>query len=186
MEQRNEGRVATIPVGAMVIEVRDLHITYGKTKAVDGVSFSIERGEVFAIVGPNGAGKTSTVEAILGLRTPTSGTISVLGREPGRHNGALSQLLGAQLQQAALPDRMKVWEALDLYASFYERTVDWKLLLEDWGLSEKRNSQFASLSGGQQQRLFIALALINDPEIVFLEYWTRHDEMNSGLRGPYT
>jgi ABC-2 type transport system ATP-binding protein len=158
-----------------VIDVCDLHVRYGSTVAVDGVSMTIEQGEVLAIVGPNGAGKTSTVETMLGLRHADAGTVRVLGLDPERDREALCARVGAQLQQAALPDRLRVHEALDLYASFYESHADWARLLDEWGLSEKRNATFASLSGGQKQRLFIALALVNNPEIVFL------DEITTGL-----
>jgi ABC-2 type transport system ATP-binding protein len=158
-----------------VIEVRDLRVSYGATVAVDGVSFCVEEGEVFAIVGPNGAGKTSTVESMLGLRRADAGTIRVLGLDPQRDRESVVARVGAQLQQAAVPDRLRVAEALELYASFYDRQSDWNGLLEQWGLAEKRNAAFASLSGGQKQRLFIAMALVNDPEIVFL------DEITTGL-----
>ena len=158
-----------------VIEVTNLHKTYGTTIAVEDVSLAVEKGEIFGIVGPNGAGKTTTVESIIGLRKPDGGTVAVLGMDPQREPQRLGNRIGTQLQEAALPDRMKVWEALDLYASFYEKTVPWEPLLETWGLSDKRNTQFGNLSGGQKQRLFIALALLNDPEVVFL------DELTTGL-----
>jgi len=158
-----------------IIEVRSIRKTYGGVAAVDDVSFTVQRGEIFAIVGPNGAGKTTTVESIIGLRQPDSGVIRVLGMDPQREDAALRQRIGVQLQEAALPDRIKVWEALDLFASFYPQTVDWEQLLQDWGLAEKRQTQFAKLSGGQKQRLFICLALLNDPEVVFL------DELTTGL-----
>ncbi len=158
-----------------IIEVTNLQKTYGTTIAVEDVSLAVEKGEIFGIVGPNGAGKTTTIEAIIGLRKPDGGTVSVLGMDPQREPKKLGNRIGTQLQEAALPDRMKVWEALDLYASFYEKTVPWEPLLETWGLSDKRNTQFGNLSGGQKQRLFIALALLNDPEIVFL------DELTTGL-----
>lgn len=158
-----------------VIEVRNLRKVYGETTAVDDVSFSVQKGEIFGLVGPNGAGKTTTIESIVGLRQPDGGTVSVLGMNPQAESQVLGNRIGTQLQQAALPDRMKVWEALDLYASFYEKTVPWEPLLEQWGLADKRNSQFDNLSGGQKQRLFISLALLNDPEIVFL------DELTTGL-----
>lgn len=158
-----------------VIEVRNLQKSYGQVVAVDGVSFSVQKGEIFSIVGPNGAGKTTIIETIIGLREGDGGQISVLGLDPQRDVRELGNRIGTQLQQAALPDRMKVWEALDLYASFYERTIPWEPLLEQWGLDDKRNAQFANLSGGQKQRLFICLALLNDPEIVFL------DELTTGL-----
>ena len=158
-----------------VIEVHNLQKSYGQEVAVAGISFSVQKGEIFSIVGPNGAGKTTTIETIIGLRKPDSGQISVLGLDPQQDTQELGNRIGTQLQQAALPDRMKVWEALDLYASFYERTIPWEPLLEQWGLGDKRNAQFANLSGGQKQRLFICLALLNDPEIVFL------DELTTGL-----
>lgn len=158
-----------------VIEVHNLQKSYGQVVAVEGVSFSVQKGEIFGIVGPNGAGKTTTIETIIGLRKADGGQISVLGLDPQQDARELGNRIGIQLQQSALPDRMKVWEALDLYASFYERTIPWEPLLEQWGLGDKRNAQFATLSGGQKQRLFICLALLNDPEIVFL------DELTTGL-----
>ena len=135
----------------------------------------MQQGEIFTIVGPNGAGKSTTVESIMGLRQPDGGTIRVLGLDPQKDEQELRQRIGIQLQQAALPERLKVWEALNLYSSFYEKTVPWEKLLEDWGLTEKRNANFKNLSGGQKQRLFVALALLNDPELVFL------DELTTGL-----
>jgi ABC-2 type transport system ATP-binding protein len=158
-----------------VIEVQNLRKVYGQTTAVDNISFSVQKGEIFGIVGPNGAGKTTAIESIVGLRKPDGGTISVLGLNPQTESRELGNRIGTQLQEAALPDRMKVWEALDLYASFYEKTVPWEPLLEQWGLADKRDTQFDNLSGGQKQRLFISLALLNDPEIVFL------DELTTGL-----
>ena len=158
-----------------IIEVEGIRKTYGKTVAVDGVSFSVQPGEIFGIIGPNGAGKTTTVESIIGLRKPDRGRISVLGLDPIRERAALAQRIGVQLQAAALAERMKVWEALDLFSSLYTHTVPYEPLLEQWGLTDKRNATFGNLSGGQKQRLFIALALVNDPEVVFL------DELTSGL-----
>ena len=158
-----------------VIEVRNLHKTYDGVPVVDDVSFGVEEGEIFGIIGPNGAGKTTTIESVIGLRKPDGGSVSVLGLDPQTEARRLGNRIGTQLQEAALPERMKVWEALDLYASFYEKTVPWQPLLEQWGLAEKRNTQFGALSGGQKQRLFIALALLNDPQIVFL------DELTTGL-----
>ena len=127
------------------------------------------------MVGPNGAGKTSTVECVEGLRPHSGGAIRVLGRDPLKDRYTLRQQIGVQLQESALQDRLKVWEALDLYASFYPHAIDQAALLELVGLSDKRNSRFAKLSGGQKQRLFIALALVHDPEVVFL------DELTTGL-----
>jgi ABC-2 type transport system ATP-binding protein len=158
-----------------VIEVRNLHKAYDGFTAVDDVSFNVDEGEIFAIIGPNGAGKTTTIESVIGLRKPDGGSISVLGLDPQTEARKLGNRIGTQLQEAALPERMKVWEALDLYASFYEKTVPWEPLVEQWGLAEKRNTHFGGLSGGQKQRLFISLALLNDPQIVFL------DELTSGL-----
>lgn len=158
-----------------VIEVHNLRKSYGDTVAVADVSFAVQPGEIFGILGPNGAGKTTAVESIVGLRQPDQGRVRVLGLDPQRDRPALAQRIGIQLQQANLADRMRVWEALDLFASFYSRTVPWQPLLEEWGLAEKRDTAFVNLSGGQKQRLFIALALLNDPEVVFL------DELTTGL-----
>jgi ABC-2 type transport system ATP-binding protein len=158
-----------------VVEVRNLYKAYDGVAVVDDVSFNVEEGEIFGIIGPNGAGKTTTIEAVIGLRKPDGGSVSVLGLDPQTEARQLGNRIGTQLQEAALPDRMKVWEALDLYASFYEKTVPWEPLIEQWGLAEKRSTQFGDLSGGQKQRLFISLALLNDPQIVFL------DELTTGL-----
>jgi len=158
-----------------VISVRDLCKTYGRLAAVDGISFEVRRGEIFGLLGSNGAGKTTTVECVQGLRTPTSGTVRVLGQDPRTHLGALRGRMGCQLQESRLPDHLKVWEALDLFAQLTPGAADWRVLLDQWGLTEKKDSSFVSLSGGQRQRLFIALALVSDPEVVFL------DEMTTGL-----
>jgi len=158
-----------------VIRVEGLRKAYGATLAVDGLSFEVQPGEIFGMVGPNGAGKTTTIECLEGLRKPDAGRVRVLGLDPQRDGRALREQVGMQLQHSNLPDRMRVWEALDLYASFYPRTVDWKALLVELGLEEKRNTPFAKLSGGQKQRLFIALALLLDPQLVFL------DELTTGL-----
>ena len=158
-----------------IIKVNDISKTYGKTVAVDHVSFEVQEGEIFGMVGPNGAGKTTTIECIEGLRQVDRGSIRVLGLDPIKQERQLRPLLGIQLQQAHLPANLKVWEALDLYASFYDHTVDWENLIRVLGLAEKRKIAFRKLSGGQQQRLFIALALLNDPKLVFL------DELTTGL-----
>jgi ABC-2 type transport system ATP-binding protein len=142
---------------------------------VDGVSFEVAAGEIFGIVGPNGAGKTTTVECIEGLRRPDAGQIRVLGLDPQRHAREVRRLVGVQLQQSRLPDRLKVWEAIDLYATFYEDPADPVELLELLGLTEHRNVRFAKLSGGQQQRLSIALALVGRPQVAVL------DELTTGL-----
>jgi ABC-2 type transport system ATP-binding protein len=159
-----------------VITVEHLRKVYGhRLVAVDDISFDVERGEIFGLLGSNGAGKTTTVECVQGLRTPTAGAVRVLGKDPLAHAGDLRGRLGCQLQESRLPDHMKVWEALDLFASLTPGAADWETLLDQWGLAEKRGASFSSLSGGQRQRLFIALALVSDPEVVFL------DEMTTGL-----
>ena len=159
-----------------VIQVSGFRKTYGRTVAVDEVSFDVNDGEIFGLIGPNGAGKTTTMECVEGLRTPDRGTISVLGLDPFRDVYKLQDRIGVQLQQAQLQKRIKVWEAMHLWATLYRRKAsDGDRLLEQLGLSEKRNSWFMTLSGGQKQRLFIAMALINDPEVVFL------DELTTGL-----
>ncbi|WP_410873277.1 ABC transporter ATP-binding protein [Nocardia sp. A7] len=155
-----------------IIEVSDLRKRYGEKQAVDGVSLSVERGEIFGILGPNGAGKTTTVECIEGLRRADSGRISVLGLDPLRDKDALRQKIGVQLQASELPDRIKVWEALDMYASFYDQPADWRQLIEDWGLADKRDAYFGKLSGGQKQRVSIVLALVGRPEIVIFDELT--------------
>jgi ABC-2 type transport system ATP-binding protein len=159
-----------------VIQVSGVRKTYGKTVAVAEASFEVNEGEIFGLIGPNGAGKTTTMECIEGLRKPDGGSIAVLGLDPFRQVYKLQNRIGVQLQQAQLQKRIKVWEAVDLWASLYQKkTVDGERLLEQLGLTEKRNAWFMTLSGGQKQRLFIALALINDPEVVFL------DELTTGL-----
>jgi ABC-2 type transport system ATP-binding protein len=158
-----------------VVDVANIRKRYGSTIAVDDVSFEVARGEIFGLIGPNGAGKTTTMECIEGLRTPDRGSISVLGLNPIRDVRELQQRIGVQLQQAQLQKRIKVREAVWLWASLYRTTVDGDRLIEQLGLSEKRNAWFMTLSGGQKQRLFIALALIHDPEVVFL------DELTTGL-----
>jgi len=159
-----------------VIQVSGVRKTYGATVAVDEVSFEVNDGEIFGLIGPNGAGKTTTMECIEGLRTPDRGAISVLGLDPFRQVYKLQNRIGVQLQQAQLQKRIKVWEAVDLWASLYKKkTSDAERLLEQLGLTDKRDTWFMNLSGGQKQRLFIALALINDPEVVFL------DELTTGL-----
>src|SRR6202789_3343937 len=159
-----------------VIQVSAVRKTYGSTVAVDEVSFEVDDGEIFGLIGPNGAGKTTTMECIEGLRTPDRGAISVLGLDPFSDVYQLQERIGVQLQQAQLQKRIKIWEAVDLWASLYQKkAIDGERLLEQLGLVEKRDAWFMTLSGGQKQRLFIALALINDPEVVFL------DELTTGL-----
>jgi ABC-2 type transport system ATP-binding protein len=158
-----------------IVLVEGLHKSYGATTAVEDVSFEVRQGEIFGMVGPNGAGKTTTIECLEGLRKPDRGMVRVLGVDPQVEGQSLCLRTGMQLQQSNLPDRMRVWEALDLYASFYPKAADWKKLLIQLGLEEKRNTPFSKLSGGQKQRLFIALALLPDPSLVFL------DELTTGL-----
>ena len=159
-----------------VIQVSGVRKTYGSMVAVDEVSFDVDEGEIFGLIGPNGAGKTTTMECIEGLRTPDRGVISVLGLNPFHDVYQLQDRIGVQLQQAQLQKRIKVWEAMDLWASLYrKKRIDGERLLEQLGLVDKRNAWFMDLSGGQKQRLFIALGLINDPEVVFL------DELTTGL-----
>jgi ABC-2 type transport system ATP-binding protein len=159
-----------------VVQVVGFRKTYRSTVAVDDVSFEVYDGEIFGLIGPNGAGKTTTMECVQGLRTPDRGTIAVLGLDPFRDVYELQDRIGAQLQQAQLQKRIKVWEAVHLWAALYRKqTADGDRLLEQLGLADKRNAWFMTLSGGQKQRLFIALALINDPEVVFL------DELTTGL-----
>ncbi|RAY14367.1 ABC transporter ATP-binding protein [Actinomadura craniellae] len=158
-----------------VIDIENLHKRYGGTAAVADVSLQVERGEIFGIIGRNGAGKTTLVECVAGLRRPDGGTIGVLGLDPGRDGAELRRRVGVQLQQSALPDRLRVGEAVELYASFYPDPADGDRLLADLGLADRRRTAYAKLSGGQQQRLSIALALIGRPEIAIL------DELTTGL-----
>ena len=158
-----------------IITVNHLSKHYGKLKAVDNVSFSIYEGEIFGIIGPNGAGKTTTVECISGLRAPDSGSVAVYDLNPQKDRGELHKRVGVQLQQSSLPPRIKVWEALELFASFYSDPLDPQELMQSLGIAEKRNDTFKTLSGGQKQRLSIALALVGNPKIAIL------DELTTGL-----
>jgi len=158
-----------------VIQVSGIRKTYGATVAVSEVSFEVREGEIFGLIGPNGAGKTTTMECVEGVRRPDRGAIRILGLDPFRDVYEVQRRIGVQLQQAQLQKRIKVWEALDLWAALYPGAVDRDRLLEQLGLADKRNAWFMTLSGGQKQRLFIALALIHDPEVVFL------DELTTGL-----
>ncbi|MCC0577017.1 ABC transporter ATP-binding protein [Streptomyces californicus] len=158
-----------------IIEVNGVRKTYAGRDVVDGVSFSVERGEIFGILGPNGAGKTTTVECVEGLRVPDAGTVRVAGLDPVADHDRVTRLLGAQLQESELQARLTVREALELYAALYPAPVDWRPLADRLGLTDRLSTRFAKLSGGQKQRLFIALALIGDPEIVVL------DELTTGL-----
>ncbi len=158
-----------------VIEVAGLRKVYGERTVVDGVSFSVEPGEIFGILGPNGAGKTTTVECIGGLRQRDGGRVVVDGMDPADEGAAFRQVLGIQLQESRLPDKMSVIEALDLYASFYPEPANSAELLERLGLVEQRKTYFSKLSGGQKQRLSVALALIGQPRVAIL------DELTTGL-----
>jgi ABC-2 type transport system ATP-binding protein len=158
-----------------VIEVDHLRKQYRDLVAVDDLSFTVERGEIFGILGPNGAGKTTTVEIIEGLRTPDGGTARVLGLDPWRDRAELRRRVGAQLQESELPEKLKVREAMELYSSFYDEPADSERLLDDLGLADKRDTSYGKLSGGQKQRLSIALALVGDPELAIL------DELTTGL-----
>jgi len=158
-----------------VVRVAGIRKVYRSTVAVHDVSFDVQAGEIFGLIGPNGAGKTTTMECVEGLRRVDRGAISVLGFDPTRDVYALQERIGVQLQAAQLQKRIKVWEAVSFWASLYRQSVDGDRLIEQLGLSDKRDAWFMTLSGGQKQRLFIALALINDPELVFL------DELTTGL-----
>jgi ABC-2 type transport system ATP-binding protein len=158
-----------------IIQVEGLHKSYGTVQAVRGVSFVVNEGEVFGLLGPNGAGKTSTVEILEGMRTPDAGTARVCGLDPEKSGSAFKQTIGAVLQSTALPDKLKVKEALDLFASFYKDRANTEALLKRFQLEEKRDAFYKDLSGGQKQRLALAMALVNNPKVVFL------DEPTAGL-----
>ncbi|WP_405776982.1 ATP-binding cassette domain-containing protein [Streptomyces sp. NBC_00859] len=158
-----------------IIEVDGLRKAYGGKRAVDGVSFTVEVGEIFGVLGPNGAGKTTTVECVSGLRSPDGGQVRVAGFDPVADHGRVTRILGAQLQESELQAKITVREALELYSSFYPHPADWRPLAERLGLGEKTDCRFAKLSGGQKQRLSIALALIGNPKVVVL------DELTTGL-----
>ena len=158
-----------------VVKVRGLMKFYGETRALAGLDLSIEKGEVFGIVGPNGAGKTTTIDCMAGMRTPDSGSISVLGLEPLKNSIELKRRTGLQQQESELPDRLKVEEAIELFKNLFGTNPSTEGLLERVGLLSKRQSCYSALSGGQKRRLFVALALVNDPELIML------DELTSGL-----
>ena len=158
-----------------VIEVNSLHKAYGSVTAVEDVSFSVEPGEIFGILGPNGAGTTTTVECISGLRAPDRGSVRVLGLDPVADRDELHQTVGVQLQEAGLPDKLKVREVMHLFASFYRDPADVDALLRRLDLTDKAEARYKKLSGGQKQRLAIALALVGNPRVVVL------DELTTGL-----
>jgi ABC-2 type transport system ATP-binding protein len=157
------------------VTVQHLVKKYGHLLAVNDVSLSIHEGEIFGIIGPNGAGKTTTVECISGLRAPDSGSISVFGLSPQKDRNAIREFVGVQLQESALPPRIKVREAVKLFASFYSNPLDADQLLESLGIEQISNSSFKNLSGGQKQRVSIALALVGNPKLAIL------DELTTGL-----
>jgi ABC-2 type transport system ATP-binding protein len=162
-------------VSAPIIEVHNLTKHYGPVQALRGVSFEVQEGEVFGLLGPNGAGKTSTVEILEGLRPPDGGIVSVCGLDPQTPGDAFKQEIGAVLQATALPDKLRVGEAVSMFASFYKRRRDPSALLKRFGLEEKRNAFYSQLSGGQKQRLALAMSLVNEPRVLFL------DEPTAGL-----
>jgi ABC-2 type transport system ATP-binding protein len=158
-----------------VITASHVQKSYRGFTALRDATFAVARGEIFGLLGPNGAGKTTTVECLQGLRQPDGGAITVLGLDPVRQSRELRRRLGCQLQESALPDHIRVWEALELFASLTPGGRDWRDVMAEWGLADKSGAAFHSLSGGQRQRLFVALAVVNGPEVVFL------DEMTTGL-----
>ena len=158
-----------------IIDVKDLHKSYGEVEAVRGITFNVDEGEVFGLLGPNGAGKTSTVEILEGMRTADKGQVRVCGLDPETSGTAFKKKIGAVLQSTSLPDKVRVKEALDLFAEFYQERVDTSALLDRFQLTEKKNAFYKELSGGQKQRLALAMALVNNPRVVFL------DEPTAGL-----
>jgi ABC-2 type transport system ATP-binding protein len=157
------------------LEITALRKAYGKKTAVDGLSLRVAEGEIFGILGPNGAGKTTTVECVEGLRRPDGGSVRVFGVDPYRDREAARRIVGAQLQESQLPDKLTVAEAVSLYASFYPDPADTEALIGRLGLAEKRNTRYKKLSGGQKQRVSIALALVGRPRLVVF------DELTTGL-----
>jgi len=160
---------------AAVISVSDLHKSYGDLHAVDGISFEVGRGEIFGLLGPNGAGKTTTVEILEGLNRADTGTVNVLGFDPGRDPDKLKERIGVQLQTAALYPNLTVTELIDVFRSFYRHARPTSELINEFGLEERKTGLTKELSGGQRQRLSVALAMVNDPELIFL------DEPTTGL-----
>jgi ABC-2 type transport system ATP-binding protein len=162
-------------VGEPIIQVEDLYKSYGDVEAVRGVSFAVQEGEVFGLLGPNGAGKTSCVEILEGLRTADRGKVRVCGLDPETSGERFKEKIGAVLQSTSLPDKLRVKEAIELFAQFYRKRANTDDLLRRFQLDEKRTAFYSHLSGGQKQRLALAMALVNDPEVVFL------DEPTAGL-----
>lgn len=158
-----------------IIDVRNLIKNYGRTEAVKDVSFSVSQGDIFGMVGPNGAGKTTTIECMIGLKKPSSGSISVLGINPSKRRSNLYERIGVQLQETSYQNRIKVWELCHMYSLIYKNSIDYKILLEKLDIIDKINEYYGNLSGGQKQKLSILLALLHNPEVVFL------DELTTGL-----
>ncbi len=163
------------PAGRLAVEIAHLRKTYGTLAAVDDVSFSVAEGEIFGILGPNGAGKTTTIECAVGLRSPDSGSIRLMGVDPQADRDRIREIAGVQLQESAFPAKLRVGEILEEFRSFYRHPADVTELVEAFGLAGKRRAYYRSLSGGQRQRLSVALALIGGPKIAVL------DEMTTGL-----
>ena len=159
----------------ILAKVEELRLEYGTITAVKDVSFNLYQGEILAIVGANGSGKTSTVECLEGLRIPTSGKVEVFGYTPHKNRTEIYKKIGVQLQEASYPDYIRVNEVCKLFSAFYENPADWKLLLEQFGLSEKSKRMVKNLSGGEKQRLSVLLALLPRPQILIL------DELTTGL-----
>jgi ABC-2 type transport system ATP-binding protein len=157
------------------IEIEHLHKQYGDVTAVDDVSLTVERGEIFGIIGVNGAGKTTTVECMAGLTRPDGGRVEVLGLDPVTQRDELRRVVGVQLQASALPDRITPAEALTLYASFYDDPADPAELIDKLGLAHRRDARYAKLSGGERQKLSVGLALVGRPRVALL------DELTTGL-----
>ena len=158
-----------------IIEVINLEKKYGEINAVNGVSFSVERGEVFGILGPNGAGKTTTVEMIEGLRKPNAGNIQVCNIDALKEPQRIKEIIGVQLQATSLYDSIRVKEVIELFGSYYKKSIPADIILDEVSLTEKKNATVSKLSGGQKQRLSVGLALVNDPEVIFM------DEPTTGL-----
>ena len=169
------GASQTKDADGSALEISHLRKTYGPLTAVDDISFSVDQGEIFGILGPNGAGKTTTVECAIGLRSPNSGTIRLMGIDPQVDRADIHEITGVQLQSGAFPAKLKVGEIIDMYRSFYRHPADVDELTGALGLADKRTSYYRSLSGGQQQRLSVVLALIGAPKVAVL------DEMTTGL-----